>query len=125
VAYAIDGLFLAMMIVIPAMIDPSFRDWVLDNKLAFGSVYNLFVVLYFAGMESSASQATIGKMVVGLKVTDTDGGQISFLRALGRTAAKLLSGLFMNLGYILAAFTGRKQALHDVVAGTLVVTEIH
>ncbi len=123
-AYAIDTIFLGMLIVVPAMIDPSFRSWMLDNSLVFGSVCNLFVLLYFAGMESSASQATIGKMVMGLKVTDLDGGQISFVRALGRTGGKMLSSLFMNLGFIIAAFTGRKQALHDIVAGTLVVSEI-
>lgn len=123
-AYCIDTLFLGMLIMIPAMTDSYFRSWMLDNSLVFGAVCNLFALLYFAGMESSASQATIGKMILGLKVTDSNGEQITFTRALGRTGAKMLSSLFMNLGFIIAAFTGRKQALHDLVADTLVVTEV-
>jgi uncharacterized RDD family membrane protein YckC/type II secretory pathway pseudopilin PulG len=78
-------------------------------------------VAYFALMESSASQATLGKLALGLAVTDLEGRRIGLGRALGRTLAKLLSGLPLNLGYLMAAFTARKRALHDLVAGTLVV----
>ena len=77
--------------------------------------------LYFALMESSTNQATVGKMALGIKVTDLDGDRISFGRALGRTFAKILSGLIIFIGYIMAAFTEKKQALHDMIAGTLVV----
>ena len=77
--------------------------------------------LYYAFMESSANQATVGKIALGLKVTDTDGGRISFGRALGRTFAKILSVLTLFIGFIMAGFTDRKQALHDKIAHTLVV----
>ena len=77
--------------------------------------------LYYALMESSDGQATLGKMVFGIKVTTIDGTPISFLRATGRYFAKNLSGLFFGAGYLMAAFTDRKQALHDMIAGTLVV----
>jgi uncharacterized RDD family membrane protein YckC len=60
-------------------------------------------------------------MALGLKVTDTEGRQISFARASGRHFAKILSGMILLIGYIMAGFTERKQALHDVIAGTLVV----
>lgn len=77
--------------------------------------------LYFALMESSAKQATFGKMALGLKVTDLDGQRIGFGRATGRHFAKLLSGITLCIGYIMAGFTERKQALHDMLAKTLVI----
>jgi uncharacterized RDD family membrane protein YckC len=77
--------------------------------------------LYYAFMESSEYQATLGKMALGLKVTDLAGQRIAFGRATGRYFAKILSGLILMIGYIMAAFTERKQALHDMLASTLVV----
>ncbi len=77
--------------------------------------------LYFALMESSAAQATLGKRALGLKVTDDAGRRIGFGRATGRYGAKFLSGILFNIGYIMAAFTERKRALHDMLANTLVV----
>jgi len=76
--------------------------------------------LYEALMESSSRQATLGKMIFQMKVTDLSGSRISFARATGRYFAKWLSGLTLFIGYIIAGFTERKQALHDMVAGTLV-----
>ncbi len=77
--------------------------------------------LYYALMESSNNQATLGKMAVQIKVTDTNGDPISFGRATGRYFGKIISGLILLVGYIMAAFTERRQALHDIMAGTLVV----
>lgn len=76
--------------------------------------------LYGAGFESSRWQATPGKMLLGLRVTDLEGRRITFLRATGRSFGKWLSGLPLGMGYVLAAFTDRKQGLHDLLAGTLV-----
>jgi uncharacterized RDD family membrane protein YckC len=77
--------------------------------------------LYYAFMESSSNQATVGKIALGIKVTDVEGNRISFGRALGRSLAKIISALILFIGYLMAAFTDRKQALHDKIAGTLVV----
>jgi uncharacterized RDD family membrane protein YckC len=77
--------------------------------------------LYYAIMESSGRQATLGKIAVRIKVVDRRGGRISFARATGRHFAKLLSTLALFIGYLMAAFTSRKQALHDMIAGCLVV----
>ena len=77
--------------------------------------------LYFALQESSATQATLGKRALGIKVTDGNGMRIGFGRATGRFFGKLLSGLIFGIGFILAGFTARKQALHDMLASTLVV----
>lgn len=77
--------------------------------------------LYFALMESSRNQGTLGKMALGIKVTDAMGYPITFWRATGRYFGKILSGAIFMIGYIMAAFTERKQALHDMLAGTLVL----
>jgi len=77
--------------------------------------------LYGAGLESSRSQATIGKRWVGVKVTDAQGERISFLRATGRYAAKYLSALPCFLGFMAALLSSRRLALHDRLAGTRVV----
>ena len=76
--------------------------------------------LYEAFMLSSPYQATLGKMIFGMKVTDLQGNRISFARATGRHFAKWLSGLCLCIGYIMVGFTERKQGLHDMLAGTLV-----
>ena len=81
--------------------------------------------LYFALMESSARQATIGKIALGLYVTDLQGRRLSFGRATGRFFAKIITGLVpFFIGYIMAGFTARKQALHDMIAGCLVLKRI-
>jgi len=76
--------------------------------------------LYEAFMESSSYQATLGKMILGMKVTDLNGNRISFERATGRHFAKWLSAMILGIGYIMVGFTDRKQGLHDMLAGTLV-----
>jgi uncharacterized RDD family membrane protein YckC len=83
----------------------------------------VIVVLYFSLQESSEAQATLGKRALGVKVTDMNGQRISFPRALGRYFAKILSALLLGIGYIMAAFTSKKQALHDMIARTLVVRD--
>jgi len=77
--------------------------------------------LYSALMESSSKKATLGKMALGLIVTDLQGNKITFARASGRFFGKILSGLILNIGFIMAAFTQKKQALHDIMADTLVL----
>jgi uncharacterized RDD family membrane protein YckC len=85
-------------------------------------VFLILLWLYFAGMESSARQATFGKSVMSLRVTNYEGQRISFGHATGRFFAKIVSGMVpLFIGYIMAAFTERKQALHDFIAGTLVL----
>ena len=82
-----------------------------------------FVVqwLYEALLTSSSWQATVGKRVLDLKVTDEGGNPISFERATARFFAKLLSSLTLGIGFLMVAFTNRKQGLHDLLAGTLVM----
>ena len=77
--------------------------------------------LYYPLMESSANQGTLGKMALGIKVTDMAGGRITFGRASGRYFGKILSRLTLGIGYMMAGWTEKKQALHDILADTLVV----
>jgi len=77
--------------------------------------------LYFALMESSSWQATLGKRAMGIKVTDEHGGPISFGRATGRYFGGFVSYIIFYVGYMMAGWTGRKQALHDLMATTFVV----
>ncbi len=94
---------------------------ILAVALVICVVFFIVQWLYCALMESSAKQATLGKMALGIKVTDLYGKRISFGRATGRYFAKLISGAILYIGYIMAAFTEKKQALHDMLAQTLVV----
>lgn len=81
----------------------------------------LVFLLYWPVMECSARQATFGKQLLGIQVTDMDGARLSFLRSLLRNLAKIISGIPLNLGFLFAAFTSRKQALHDMITRCLVV----
>lgn len=139
-AYLIDSFLLgavAMIIVIPffgvtmfmgssAGMDPDNMDSVAGAGLILAYVFVILLILvlawlYFALMESSAKEATLGKLALGLRVTDLSGNKISFARASGRYFGKIPSGMILYIGYIMAAFTQQKQALHDILAGCLVV----
>lgn len=77
--------------------------------------------LYFALMESSANSATLGKMAMNIVVSDRYGRRITFERATGRYFAKIISNFTFGVGYIMAAFSSRKQALHDIISGSLLL----
>jgi len=98
------------------------------NLAIYGTLLLIAFVLawlYYAGLEGSAWQGTIGKRLLRLVVTDMYGRRIGFGRATGRYFSKIASGLTLLVGYLMVAFTGRKQALHDLMAGTLVVRQEH
>ena len=82
--------------------------------------YVVLAAAYFIGMEASARQATLGKQLLGLKVTALDGGRPGVGRVAGRFLAAGLSWLTLNIGHALAAWTRQRRALHDYVAGTRV-----
>jgi uncharacterized RDD family membrane protein YckC len=79
------------------------------------------LILYYSIMESSKSQASLGKMAMGIKVTDMEGNRLTFGKAFLRSIGKILSAMIMYIGYLMAAFTEKKQGLHDMIASTLVV----
>lgn len=114
------GLFQARPIESPEMLFGAIVP-VLMLSLTINIIVNW---LYFAFCESSNWQATLGKKALGLEVTDLDGNRISFARASGRFFGKIISGATLLIGYIIAGFTEKKQALHDLMAGTLVIRKV-
>lgn len=94
------------------------------KKVAGINIYILGIVLnwlYYTLLESSSKQATLGKMALGIVVTDLDGSRVSFRRANGRYWGKIVSGIILMIGFIMVGFTERKQGLHDIMAGCLVL----
>lgn len=90
-----------------------------------GPVMSAISWAYYGILESSPARATLGKMALGLYVGDMHGDPITFRRAVWRNFLKNLSWLTLGTGFLLAGFTPRKQALHDLVAGTLVLRTVH
>jgi uncharacterized RDD family membrane protein YckC len=146
VAYLIDGFvsglaFLILLIPLfiltgagAALSKISSGDDISDDVAAFlgfgfilGFVGIIVVVswLYYALSESSSWQATLGKKMLNLKVTDMTGQPISFARASGRFFARIITKLIpFGIGYILAGFTEKKQAIHDMIASCLVLRKV-
>ena len=121
-AWFLDLLILG---VVTVPLNLAFGDSAGSDRMAYSpeaqSISTALGWLYFALMESSARQATLGKMALGIRVTDLDGNRIGFGKATGRYFAKILSALILFIGFLMVAFTQRKQGLHDILAGTLVV----
>jgi uncharacterized RDD family membrane protein YckC len=84
-------------------------------------ISSILAMLYYVLMETSKYQATVGKIALGLKVTDLNGEKLDVTKSLIRNLSKIISGLILYIGYIMAGFTDKKQALHDMIASTLVV----
>ena len=129
VAIFIDGIILYVVQTVLSLIILGGMISNIDQieGLAVGRIILLYLIdiviswTYFAGLESSNNQATVGKMAVGVKVIDEHGQRLSFGKATGRYFAKILSGLILYIGFIMAGFDSRKQALHDKLANTFVV----
>lgn len=129
VAYIIDAIILGIVGFVIGMVfgvgavstgtdisDPTGGGSMLLNLISI-----VIGVAYFAAMESSSWQATVGKKALGLVVTDLNGQRISVGKAILRYIGKIISALILLIGFIMVAFTERKQGLHDMIAGTLVV----
>ena len=127
--YAVNSL-LALPVEYASFLETGFSlkitPYIEDNFLEIVILYSFlkFIVVfpYFTLLESSRWQATLGKLLLGIRVTDLSGQRISFLRAAGRLFGKTLSGQILLIGYLMAAFTEREQALHDLLASTIVVS---
>jgi uncharacterized RDD family membrane protein YckC len=93
--------------------------------LGFFGIVFLVSWLYYALSESSSWQATPGKKMLNLKVTDMTGQPISFGRASGRFFARIITHMIpLAIGYIIAGFTEKKQAIHDMIASCLVLRKV-
>jgi uncharacterized RDD family membrane protein YckC len=118
---AISWAFAAMALMVSGETRAPFPLWLTLLVLV---LYLIGGWIYFALMESSEIQATLGKLAVGLIVTDLAGERITFSHATGRYFGKVFSALTVGVGYFMAAFTDRKQALHDVMAGCHVLLRL-
>jgi uncharacterized RDD family membrane protein YckC len=102
--------------------DPAIVISFVATIMVFALLSVLAQWLYHAYLESGEKQATWGKQALGLYVTDLMGGPVTFGRASGRFFAKIVTGMIpLGIGYIMAGFTERKQALHDMIASCLVL----
>ncbi|MBF8983266.1 RDD family protein [Lutibacter sp. B2] len=124
IAYILDGVIVSICCIpisiwqfVRASTDPYYQP----NPfiaIVFGVIVGW---AYYALLHSSKKQATVGKMALGLKVTDMNGDRLSLGRATGRFFAKYLSAVTLCIGFLVALFTKKKQTLHDKIAGTLVL----
>jgi uncharacterized RDD family membrane protein YckC len=130
VAYIVDGIILNVFMGIVSYVAGIGPRVVYTGDLArvatgrgvaYGIISLVVIWLYFTLLESTATQATLGKMAMGIVVTDLKGGRISFGRANARFWSKFLSSAILLIGYVMAGFTEKKQALHDLLAETLVI----
>jgi uncharacterized RDD family membrane protein YckC len=130
-AFLIDNLILGFVFTIVIASDPAAFIVNFDlNAMPFKAiprftplgivVVYLIVWIYFTFFEASAWQATPGKRILRLYVTDLGGRRLTPARAALRNIARLLSGIVL-VGYFLAGFTEKKQALHDIIASCLVL----
>lgn len=125
-AYLIDYILLAIPIFILAVPFGVFVSRA-PGEAPGGGLFVWYLIaivgswLYYALMESSQYQATLGKMAIGIVATDAKGQRLTFGRATGRYFGKFISGLVCGIGFLFAAFTEKKQAVHDLIASTLVV----
>jgi uncharacterized RDD family membrane protein YckC len=143
VAYLIDGLFLLLaetILILPllglfgynlalldslAELDHVEPDILIMAIISAGTAIYIscFLVtwLYFAILQSGPRQATIGKMALNLKVVDANGNRLTFARASLRYFSKIISTAIFMIGFIMAGFTAKKQALHDIIVDTYVI----
>lgn len=129
VAACIDSLITMLAsFIIGVMFGPMMEVGDINDPGGMGGLGDLWGImlgwLYFAGMESSTAQGTLGKMALGIIVTDLDGHPVSFGRATGRYFGKIISTLMLFIGFIMVGFTARKQGLHDMMAGCLVLRKV-
>ena len=133
VAWFIDNIILSVISVIlfipffafyPIFNPARFYTGLMDLWAIIALILSIIIpYLYYAGFESSSRQATIGKSVLGLIVTDTDGRRLTFGRATLRYIGRIVVGFTLGLGYLPIIFTEKKQGLHDFIADTVVITK--
>jgi uncharacterized RDD family membrane protein YckC/Tfp pilus assembly major pilin PilA len=116
--WLIDYVILVVCIGVVAAVTGSNKG---AQSVALAMFYFVVPLFYTVLMESSRLQGTLGKLAVGIKVTDLAGNRISIGRALGRFCGHIIDALTLGIGYGMAGFTERRQTLHDMIAGTLVV----
>jgi len=111
---------LVLLLISGIISDAIYGD--IDNIVFLILVLIIFPWYYHAKMESSFKQATLGKILLGIMVTDMNGNRLSFGKATVRFWTKIISAITV-IGFIIVLFTKKKQALHDIIADTLVINK--
>lgn len=138
-AFFVDAMILILLIgIVDALGIPVFDDFRVvelpvdgsadPEKLVIPSIPGLIVTIslvwgYYVGFEVSSYEATPGKIALALRVTDLEGRRIGILRATLRHFAKFLTAATLFVGFFMAAFTRKRQTLHDLIAGCLVLSK--
>jgi uncharacterized RDD family membrane protein YckC len=104
-----------------SLIDPD-NEYVI-HKTTSSDIEFYVIFLYWIILEGSIWQASIGKRIMGIKVITSDGGRPSIFQAAARNLLKILSGIIIFIGFMMAGWTSKKQALHDMIPSMLVVKE--
>ena len=131
IASLLDVLLLAVCLILIAfafagLIALTGRDSIVQNPATKTFLYWAIIiasVLYHVLMESGPGGATLGKRWMNIRIVDTEGKRLTVVRALSRLLARLLTFLTLYIGFLLQPFTRRKQGMHDMLAGTLVVQD--
>lgn len=119
-ASIIDGIILSIILYIIALIlGTDLAD--IEQNITINVISIILGIVYFAWFNSSEMQATPGKRVMGCYIIDKNGNRITFLRALGRYFAMIISAIPLMIGYLMVAFTQKKTGLHDIIASTYVI----
>tara|TARA_Y100001970_G_C14197205_1_gene838815 strand:- start:865 stop:1296 length:432 start_codon:yes stop_codon:yes gene_type:complete len=117
------SIIITLVFAIPILFTPD-----IDEDMAYIIIQITYYIwgtiigwVYAAVFESSTKQATLGKIALGIIVTDLNGNRVSFAKASGRYFGKIISLCICYIGILMAAFTEKKQGLHDMMAGCLVI----
>ena len=103
------------------LIEPEMKNEI--RKTTSSNIESYVIFLYWILMEASIWQASVGKRMMGLKVVNSEGDKPSWPEAAARNVLKVLSGVILFIGFFMAGWTDKKQALHDKISGMLVVKE--
>jgi uncharacterized RDD family membrane protein YckC len=120
VAMLIDGF---VIMILTSILSALMMSYIAENPALFAGYFVLVLLilwLYEAILTSSSNQGTLGKMAMGIVVTNGTGERLSFVHSTGRYFSKFISSL-LGIGYIIAFFTERNRALHDMMASTVVL----
>lgn len=116
VAFLLDGIFLSIVLSISSAVSGS-------QIQGTSGIAILINFIYFVGLIGGPAGQTIGSKIVKIRVISVTGGPVGYPRALARQLFSILSGIILLAGYFMMLVTKKKQTLHDLLAGTVVVTE--
>ncbi|MBF0291917.1 MAG: RDD family protein [Nitrospinae bacterium] len=126
-AYLLDNLLIAAFITFVTAATLGDAMTLLEDydKLFFVAemIYGLhsFAFIGYFTITTGSSGMTAGKYLMGVRVACDNGGQLGYSRAFVRSLSYFVSGFFLYIGFLLALFSKKKQALHDMISGTVVL----